>query len=76
MSHPSGQNIFNYNKLSSIFSNASQVASFKEETFEFSPYIHYYPKNDAPDTASLDDFSLKIPYISSYDINKLYNPYP
>lgn len=59
--------IFNYDDLSSRFSNVSQVSGLKIESFEvFNPYIHYYRVDNTP---------VKIPYVSTYKVSINYNPY-
>lgn len=87
---PSGENlivseqetgIFHYDGLSGQFSNYSKFTGIKNNFQSFNTYIHYYPKNvedlDDIDNNDMDkDYSLKIPYLSSYRINTFtYNPY-
>lgn len=88
----SSGNIFNYEILTSAFSNASSgfyiynpdgsISGIKIESFNlFNPYIHYYPK-DPKELSNItidnmnEDRSLKIPYISSYKVSDKSNPYP
>jgi len=72
--------IFAYNNLSGQFSNYTQfdiINNFQS----FNTYIHYYPQdiNDLDDITENNknrDYSLKIPYLSSYKINTFtFNPY-
>lgn len=72
--------IFAYSSLSGQFSNYSSLETLDDFQI-FNQYIHYYPKNvselDDIDVKNMDeDYSLKIPYLSSYKVNNfIYNPY-
>ena len=59
--------IFDFENLASRFSNVSQVSGLKIESFDiFNPYIHYYRVESQP---------VKIPYISTYKLSTVYDPY-
>lgn len=60
--------IFDFENLSSRFSNVSQVSGLKIESFEiFNPYIHYYRSSKKE--------VVRIPYISTYKLSVSFDPY-
>lgn len=69
VSNPDESGIFHYNELVSSFSNVSEVSGLKANDFEiFNNYIHYYPKPE-------DQSPVKIPYVSTYKVSILFDPY-
>lgn len=62
----------------SIFSNALEAGSNQISDFNiFNPYIHYYPNNSSTITNKnkSQNFSVKIPYVSDYEIASPFYPY-
>lgn len=65
--------IFSFNKLISTFSNSSGTV-IPDDIYLDNPYVHYYP--DSKNKTNFKKNSpFYIPYISSYKVSIVYDPY-